>query len=166
MMRVKTLLAVGMAVTAISLGAALAAQAHGPGANTANQTYGWHHGWHMGPMMGPGMGQGQMGPGMGQGMMGPGMRQDRMGSGMMGPGMRQDQMGRGMMQPLREDLTAKDVKHMMEHRLAWSGNPNVKVGKVEEQDDDTIIAEIVTQEGSLVERMKVDRHTGMMQPMR
>lgn len=139
MMRVKTLLAVGMAVTAISLSAALPAQAHGPGANAGDQTYGWHHGWHMGP----------------------GMHQDHM-----GPGMRQDQMGRGMMQPLREDLTAKDVKHMMEHRLAWRGNPNVKVGKVEEQDDDTIIAEIVTQEGSLVERMKVDRHTGMMQPMR
>ena len=138
MMRVKTLLAVGMAVTAIGLGAALPAQAHGPGANAANQTYGWHQGWHMGPMMGSGMGQ----------------------------GMRQDQMGPDMMQPLREDLTAKDVKHMMEHRLAWRGNPNVKVGKVEEQDDDTIIAEIVTQEGSFVERMKVDRHTGMMQPMR
>lgn len=90
------------------------------------------------------------------------MRQYHMGISMMGRG----QMGPGMMQPLREDLTAKDVKRMMEHRLTWAGNPNVKVGKVEEQDDGTIIAEIVTKEGSLVEKMKVDRHTGIMQPVR
>lgn len=150
MMCMKTLLATGMTVTVIGLGAALPAQAHGPDMNAANQPYGWQYGWHMGPMMGQGM--------MGQGQMGPGM----MGPGMMGQG----QMGPSMMQPLREDLTAKDVKHMMEHRLGWMGNPNINVGKVEEQDDDTIIAEIVTKDGSLVEKMKVDRHTGMIQPAR
>jgi hypothetical protein len=105
-------------------------------------------------MMGYGM--------MGHRMMGPG----KMGHGMMNPGMMGRGMGSGMMQPLRQDLTAKDVKHMMEHRLTWNGNPNIKVGKVEERDDDTIIAEIVTQDGSLVESLKVDRHTGFMQPVR
>jgi hypothetical protein len=99
--------------------------------------------------------QGQM-PMMGHGMMGHGM-----GSGMMGQG---QGMGPGMMQPLRQDLTAADVQHMMEHRLSWQGNPNVKVGTVEEKDDDTIVAEIVTQDGSLVQRLEVDRHTGRMQP--
>lgn len=158
MMRVRMLLVAAMAVAALGLGAALPAQAHGSGANATNQTNGCQDGWRMGTMMG----HDQMGPGMRQDQMGPGM----MGPGQMAPGMRQGQMGPGMMQPLREDLTAKDVKHMMEHRLTWRGNPNVKVGKVEEQDGDTIIAEIVTQEGSLVDRMMVDRHTGMMQPMR
>ena len=115
--------------------------------------------------MGPGMlGQG-MGPGYGMGQgMGPGygMRQG-MGP-MMGGGMRGQGMGPGMMQPLRQDLTVADVQHMMEHRLAWQGNPNVKVGTVEEKDDDTIVAEIITQDGSLVQRLEVDRHTGWMQP--
>jgi len=118
-----------------------------------------------GQMMGPGqgmMGRGQM-MGPGQGMMGYGM----MGQGqMMGPGqgMMGQGMGRPMMQPLAQDLSAADVQHMMEHRLAWQGNPNLKVGTVQEKDDDTIVAEIVTQDGSLVQRLKVDRHTGWMQP--
>jgi len=110
----------------------------------------------MGPMMGQ---QGQM-PMMGRGMMGPGYG---MGQGME-PGMMGQSMGPGMMQPLRQDLTAADVQHMMEHRLAWQGNPNVKVGTVEEKNGDTIVAEIVTQDGSLVQRLEVDRHTGWMLP--
>ncbi len=112
------------------------------------------------PMMGQGqapmMGQGQM-PMMGQGQM------PMMGSGqmpMMGQG-----MSPGMMQPLAKDLSASDVQHMIEHRLAWQGNPNLKVGKVEEKDDHTIVAEIVTKEGSLVQRLEVDRHRGSMRPI-
>lgn len=49
-------------------------------------------------------------------------------------------------------------------QLAWQGNPNLRVGDVEETDDDTIVAEIVTQDGTLVQRLRVDRHTGWMQP--
>jgi hypothetical protein len=145
----------------------------------------------MGPgMMGPGMGPGMMGPGMGPGMMGPGMMgqgmgpgmmggcpwwqgQGMMGPGMMGPGMMGQGMGPGMMgqgmgpgsmAALPQDLSVENVRHMLEHQLAWQGNPNLKLGKVEEQDEDTIVAEIVTQDGSVVQRLHVDRHTGMMQP--
>jgi hypothetical protein len=134
-------------------------------------------GYGMGPgMTGQGMSPGYgMGPGMtGQGMspgygMGPGMMGQGMGPGMMGqemePGYGRGQgMGRGMMQPLPEDLSAADVKHMMEHRLAWQGNPNIKLGNVEEKDDNTVVAEIVTQDGSLLQRLEVDRHTGWMRP--
>ena len=32
----------------------------------------------------------------------------------------------------------------------------------EEKDEDTIVAEIVTNDGSLVDRIEVDRHTGRM----
>lgn len=127
-------------------------------------------GGHGPGMMGGGMmGGGGYGPGMGgqgmggQGMMGPGM----MGGGMMGGGM----MGGGMMglgpsvlRPLPEALSADDVRQMMERRLAWSRNPNLKVGAVEAKDDDTIEATIVTQDGSLVQTFKVDRSTGWMQP--
>lgn len=143
MMLRTTLLAAGM-VAAFSLGTSTVSLAHGSGGSSGNPYYGWHQGWHMGPM--PGQGQG-----MGPGMMGPGYG--------MGQG-----MGPGMMQPLRQDLSAADVKHMLEHRLAWNGNPNVKLGKVEEKDADTVVAEIVTQDGSLVQIFEVDRHTGWMRP--
>ena len=70
------------------------------------------------------MGRGHMpimGPGMGFGMMGPGM-------------------AHGFMQPLSRDLSAEDVQHMLGHRLAMTGNPNIKLGTVSEKDDDTIVA--------------------------
>ncbi len=126
----------------------------------------------MGPgMMGPGMmGQGMMmGPGiMGPGPMGPGYAPEgdempMMGPRGQGPGMGQGMgpgMGQGMMQQAPRTLSADDVKTMLERRLAWQGNPHVKLGKVEEKDNDTIIAEIVTQDDSLVQRLEVDRHSG------
>jgi hypothetical protein len=126
-------------------------------------------------MMAPGMGYGygMPGPGMGYGygMPGPGMGR---GYGMMGPGMDDDcarphghgahrgMMGRGMGMYRDTDLSADDVKAIMEHRLFHRGNPRLRVGKVEEQDDDTIVAEIETVDGSLVNRFEIDRHTGEM----
>ena len=129
------------------------------------QAYGAGPGqYRMGPgMMGPGMmGPGMMGPGMmGPGMMGPGM----MGPGMMGPGM----MGPGTMGPgygravtPERDLSTDDVRHFLEHSLEMHGNERLKIGEVEEIDGDRILAEIVTQDGSLVERLAVDRHSGRM----
>lgn len=141
MKRTKMLVATGIAAVTIGFAAALPAAAHGPGRDSTDQHQGWYDGWHMG-----------------RGMMGPGM----MDYGMPGPRMN----GPHMMAPLRQDLTAADVQHMMEHRLTWGGNPHIKLGKVEEQDDDTITVEIVTREGSLVDKLAVDRHTGYMQPVR
>ncbi|WP_146193124.1 hypothetical protein [Maritimibacter sp. 55A14] len=161
---------VSMALAAgLVLGVAAPVSAHGTGFGGGEQAYGWQQG-HMGPgMMGQGMGPGMMNPGyMGQGM-GPGMMMNPgyMGQGM-GPGMMMNPRfsDQGRMQPLRNDLGADDVRHMMEHRLAWQGNPNIKLGNVEEIDEDSIVAEIVTQDGSLVQRIEVDRHTGWMQPQR
>ncbi len=141
-------------ITGLTFALAAPASAHGPGGT--GYGWGWGYGGCPGMMMGPDMMGGGM---MGSGTMGPGM----MGGdchGMMGPGM----MGQDMMQPLRQDLSADDVKHMMEHRLTWQGNPNLKLGKVEEKDADTIVAEIVTGDGSVVQRFQVNRHTGWMQP--
>ena len=103
------------------------------------------------PMGGPGVGMGmgygqQMGRGMGYG--------PQMGYG--------SQMGYGPwgvpMQP--KELTVEDVKTFFEQRLAWRGNPNIKLGDVKEKDENTIVAEIVTQDGSLVQRVEIDRKTG------
>lgn len=165
----KGILAAGL-VAALGLGTAAAALAHSPGGSCTGQACGWHQGWHWGPMMeGYGMGPGMMGPGMmGPGMMGPGpgygMGPGMMGPGTMGPGM----MGpdQGWMQPLRQDLSVDDVRHIMAHRLAWSGNPNLRLGDVEAKDDDTVVVEIVTRDGSPVQTLEVDRHTGRTTPAR
>jgi hypothetical protein len=91
-------------------------------------------------MMGPGPG--------GHDMMGPGLGK--------GPG-----LGSQVMQNM--DLTADDVRHFLEHRLEMHGNKRLKVGEVNEADDDKIIADITTVDDSLVQRLEVDRHTGKMQ---
>ncbi len=140
----------------------------------------------MGPgMMGPQIQQmpGMMGQGMGPGMMGQGMQQmpgmpgQGTGPGMMGPGgmhamMAQRMGGRGMMggqgPAMRvtptQHLTTDDVRHFFGHWLEWQDNPRLKLGKVEQVDEDTIVAEIVTVDDSLVQRFKVDRHSGDVQP--
>jgi hypothetical protein len=139
---------------------------------------GMGYGYGMGPgMMGPGMGYGP-GPGMGYGMMqprrdgdgdddtgamGPGMMGPGMGQGM-GPGMGQGMMGRGygMHRGQARDVSADDMRAMLERHLAWQDNPNLKVGTVEEKDDGTIVGEIVTKDDSLVDRLEFDPRTGRM----
>ena len=157
-------------------------QGHGGRTAAPNYGYGPYLGMkaNMGPgmMMGPGtMGHGPM---MGHGsMMDPGM----MDHGMMGQGMmrmmqqmHREMMGLGMtgggyghgsaygksaIQP-DQDLSADDVRARIERSLKWHGNERLKVGEVKELDDDTIVAEIVTLDDSLVDRLEVDRHTGSM----
>jgi len=116
-------------------------------------------------MMGPGygMGPGMMGPGeqgwgMGPGMMGPGYG---MGPGMMGPG--QQPWASPRVTP-RMDLSTDDVRSYFEGQVAAGGNDRLKVGKVEALDDNTIEAQIVTVDDSLVASYRVDRHTGTIAP--
>lgn len=166
------------AATALALVAGSAA-AHGPRQGAAG-----------GMMMGPGgvMGQppfagnvaGQPGYGPGYGMMGYGMRpgmmghHPMMGAGMMGPGYGYGP-GMGMGQGFgpcgqaaangaEEDIGADDVTARLERWLAIQGNDRLQLGKVVEVDDDTITAEIVTVDGSLVQKLTVDRHTGWTRP--
>jgi hypothetical protein len=157
-------------------------QGHGGYTAAPNYGYGPRHDMkaHMGPgmMMGSGtMGSGTMdhGPMMGHGMMSHGMT----GHGMMGmmQQMHQEMMGHGMqggghghgsaygksaIQP-DQDLSVDDVRTRLERSLKWHGNERLKVGEVKELDDDTIVAEIVTLDDSLVDRLEVDRHSGSMQ---
>jgi hypothetical protein len=133
----------------------------GPGMMTMMPCYyastGQGTGMMMCPMMGSGMtGSGMMGPGMmGQGMMGPGMMGPGMGT--MGPGM----MGSMSGAPSEAQLSKDDVKANVERWLAMQGNPRLKVGDVTEQSD-TVTADIVTIDNSLVQRLAVDRRTGVM----
>ncbi len=112
---------------------------------------------------GPGMMQGY-GPGGGQGY-GPGYHMRGWGGGN-GPGMMRQGYGpgygpRGDVQGNQTvNLSTDDVKARVERWLAWRGNARLKVGEVKEKDADSITADIVTKDNSLVERFIFDRHTG------
>lgn len=136
----KIIVAIAVAVV-FSVASFETAYAHGPAASSGNQSQMPMMGGY-GMMGGPGMIGGQM-PMMG-------------GPGMMG--------GWGRMQILRRDLKADEVKHMMEHRLVWTGNQDIKLGKVTEKDGDSIEVEIVNKGDKVVQKFEVDRHTGWMQP--
>lgn len=128
----------------------------------------------MGPdMMGPGgmSGQGMMDPEMMRMMMNMMRAHGQMGQGMpgmIGPGMDGMGMMGGQGHVMRvtpsQHLTADDVRHFFGHWLEQQGNPRLKLGKVEQVDENTIVAEIVTVDDSLVRRFKVDRHSGEVQP--
>jgi hypothetical protein len=118
----------------------------------------------MGPQMMP---QGMMGPSMmGSGMMGPGMMgSGAMEPGMMGPGMggqARGTVGLGVVTPSR-NVSVEDVRHHLDRLLQSQGNARVKLGEIKEADKDTIVADIVTTEGSLVDRFNVNRRSGVIQ---
>jgi hypothetical protein len=135
-------------------------------------------GYGMGPRMGrvgPGMmGRGYgSGPGMGPGMMGRGygMGPGMMGRGYgMGPGMRGGGWGyygpRQEPPPYqmpRQPLTREDASQQVQEYLNATGNPNIMLGEVQEKETD-FEATIVTKDGSLVDRILVDKNSGWMRP--
>jgi len=127
----------------------------------------------MGPgMMQGGMGQQPKGQGMppqgdmGSDMMCPMMRSGMMQGGMMGSEM----MGSGMMRsgmnalfgsrvrPVM-NLSVDDVRGYLASQLEHLNNKRLKLGDVN-SGDATITADIVTVDNSLVQRLKIDRHSG------
>jgi len=93
----------------------------------------------------------EVGPAMG---MGPrGMRQHGM--------MRSRGVGPTLLYgPPAEGITVERARAMLQGALAWHGNPRLKLGRVEQQNEDTIVAEILTIDDSLVQRLAIDRATG------
>jgi len=98
---------------------------------------------------------GQHGQMMGQGM-GGGMG-NHMGSGM------GKHMGSGMDRKL--DLSAGEVKTLIEARMIMHGNDRLKVGKVSQKDDQTYVVDIVTVDDSLVRQIEVDKDNGLKHGM-
>jgi hypothetical protein len=136
-------------LVAAAIAIALAAGALGYGLAASSRPFGSWGGYGFGPGMmgGYGYGPGMMGPGYGPGMMG---------SWGYGPG----RYGlRGNL-----NLSTDDVKSYLERWIAVRGNPRLKVGDVKEKDADTIEADIVTKDNSLVQRFVVDRHSGFYRP--
>ena len=108
------------------------------------------------------MGSGMMGQGNGRGsgMMGGGYGS---GSGMMGPGHGQ-QYGRQYApryQQPQKPLNENQAREMVENYLRSKNNPNLKLGKIEDKGN-AFEANIVTQNGSLVNKILVDKDTGQM----
>ena len=106
-------------------------------------------------MMHGDMGSGMMGQHMGGGMM--------MGSGMMQSGSRS---GMGALFGSRVtpvmNLSPEDVRGYLGLQLQRLNNKRLKIGDLK-SDDGTITADIVTVDNSLVQRLKIDRHTGAIQ---
>ncbi len=101
---------------------------------------------------------------MGPGMMGPGYEGRGMGPGMMGPGYGRPYDYRGdrpygqfRQQPLKKE----DAKNLVADMLKQSRNPNLKVGDVKD-DKGVFIVDILTKNGSLVDKIQVDKETGLM----
>jgi hypothetical protein len=153
-------------------------QHHGGGGQSQGQAGGMMMGQGMTMMGGMGgmMGQGGMGGMMGHGgaggMMGHGAGDDgdaaMPGMGMMG-GMAADRPGgllggqaRIRVLPVFE-LQARDVERHLTRAIERLGNPRLKLGAVA-VDGDTIQADIVTLDGSLVQRFRIDRATGIGTP--
>ena len=126
-----------------------------------------------GPMrdgMMPGRGDmpGRMGEGMGPGMMG-GMM-----SGMMGDrpmmqghrGMRGQGIGPGALYGIPRDsvteMTPARVETHLSDLLERHDNPRLELGEITEAEDGSIIAEIVTVDGSLVQRLAFNRYPGVV----
>lgn len=105
-----------------------------------------------------------MGPGQGGQVWG----QSPYPMGMMGPGMMGPGTDGNWNCPFAADvavdqeLSVDEVRARLERNLEWHGNARLKVGDVVETENDTIIADIVTVDDSLVQRMVIDRHTGQM----
>ena len=75
-------------------------------------------------------------------------------------------MGQGHMAPNPDkNLSAEDVRKILDGHLAFMGNKRLKVGDITEQKDGTFLAEIDTVDDSLVRRLRVDPKTGLMQPV-
>ena len=149
-MHTRTLIGAGLAV---ALAGAIWSSQSPAAAQGWGMMGGYGPGYHMGWGGGPGAGSWDCpgfaandGQGHGGGWRGPGWM---MGRGY-GPG-----YGQGNL-----NLTTDDVKARVERWLTWRGNSRLKVGDVKEKDADTITADVITKDNSIVERFIVDRHTG------
>lgn len=113
--------------------------------------------------MGVGMMDQRMGGG-GGGMMGSSAGGMMMGSGMMGGGGARSGMGAlfGTRVTPVMNLSVDDVRGYLDMQLKRLDNKRLKIGDVR-SDDANITADIVTVDNSLVQRLKVDRHTGAIE---
>lgn len=128
---------------------------HGPGYGQG-MSYGMHHDYGMHHRMHPGVQ-----PGMHSGMQpGCGMMMGPAAGGGVGPGMIY-----GWPDGQGQKVSIEEARGWLERRLARHGNPRLKLGEVREADDGTLVAEIVTRDGSLVQKLAIDRRSGSLRQL-
>jgi hypothetical protein len=82
-----------------------------------------------------------------------------------GPGMLSGSYGQGNYGGQGNlNLSTNAVKSFLERMIAIEGNSRLKVGDMKEKDADTIVADIVTKDNSLVQRFVVNRHNRFYRP--
>ena len=69
-------------------------------------------------------------------------------------------------QKLDKELSVDDVRNIVERQLQRHGNDRLKIGKIEASGKNTIVAEIVTVDDSLVRKMEFDTKTGTHHPLK
>lgn len=118
-------------------------------------------------MMGKGQGRMMQGGMMGMCPMMPGMMGSQ-GPGMMGCGMMQGQGAGygnwlyGLPGGQPPETTPETARAWLKRQLEHHANPRLRIGSVERQEDGTVIAEIETVDGSLVQRLVFNRYPGFV----
>jgi len=59
------------------------------------------------------------------------------------------------------EMTPGKVRAFLERQLAWHGNPRLRIGEIGMAADGSITAEIVTLDGSLVQKLAFNRYPGL-----
>lgn len=113
----------------------------------------------MGGMAEAPMGHGMMGR-MGQGDMPMGQMMRGQHGAMGGHGLGPDALY-GMPQGSVTEMTPARVEAFLSHLLERHANPRLELGEIAEADDGSITAEIVTRDGSLVQRLSFNRYPGL-----
>ncbi len=72
-----------------------------------------------------------------------------------------DAMLYGMPHGNVEEMTPERVRTFLEQRLEQHGNPRLKLGEIASAADGSITAEIVTVDGSLVQKLAFNRYPGL-----
>lgn len=68
--------------------------------------------------------------------------------------------GPGMFRPGNLDLSADELRTVMQARLIMHGNDNLKIGEIAAKDENTYSVQLITNDGSLVRELEVDKNTG------
>jgi hypothetical protein len=145
-----------------------------PSPAVAQYGYGMHHGmwergpgsdrggWNYCPYCGSRLRDGDDNE-MGPGMMDPYYDERGMGYGMMGPGYGRhyDDRHDRQYRDYGEIRSKKEAGQVVQRMLHRSRNPNLKVGDVEDKGD-FFVADILTRDGSLVDKIEVDKESGRM----
>lgn len=124
----------------------------------------------MGGMAGHGMPEGGAGPNMAGQMPGAGMMMcpmmRMMMSGQAGMGMPGMMGGQGILlgtpPGVPEEMTEDRVRALLEQQLTSLGNPRLRLGEIGTARDGSITAEIVTVDGSLVQKLAFNRYPGLV----